>query len=334
MSAGYESSHAGPSNSGVSRFIVQTSDVISDMRINVSDEATGKVIWFKERFLDEDEIIVNIMHAPTNSICWTIHRPTRGWYIRIRSPFFPPGVFIPLIPVPSNAPYHVDAAMSFNTRTNNPHIQAPVSSPVVNDKEVQFSINDEEDVTSSSMNLHSYPPTPSATTKVGSGSSSQSRYHESNAAQASSQITQFILAPTSVPPAQPQPSGSFFARALSVLRSHRPSHSSSFTLSRVLPLNPSSPPPPYASSTAVASEPLPTEPILHEPLLVFHDHTPVLTVRTVSGVIEIDKAEEKNLGVDTSFWIAMALTYLEFLEEREASRFCIRVVVIQANTLL
>jgi hypothetical protein len=53
------------------------------------------------------------------------------------------------------------------------------------------------------------------------------------------------------------------------------------------------------------------------PLLVFHDQTPVLTVRSLTGLIEIDKAEESYLGIDTSFWIAVALTYLEFLEERE-----------------
>lgn len=272
-------------------------------------------------------LIVNLLslklytqHAPTNTVCWTIHRPTKGWYIRIRSPFFPPGVFIPLIPVPSNAPYHVDAAMSFNTRTNNPCIQvlSPVA-PIVEEKDSQFIIQDEEDVTTSSINLHSYPPTPTPAMKLSSGSTSHSQHQVRDTAQASSQITQFILAPTSIPPSQPQPSASFFARALSVLRSHRPSHSSSFTLSRVLPLNPSSPPPPYASSTAFATESPSTEPLLHEPLLVFHDHTPVLTVRSVTGFIEIEKSEEKNLGVDTSFWIAMALTYLEFLEEREVS---------------
>jgi hypothetical protein len=56
---------------------------------------------------------------------------------------------------------------------------------------------------------------------------------------------------------------------------------------------------------------------LRTPLLVFHDQTPVLTVRSLTGLIEIDKAEESYLGVDTSFWIVIALTYLEFLEERE-----------------
>lgn len=54
-------------------------------------------------------------------------------------------------------------------------------------------------------------------------------------------------------------------------------------------------------------------------VLVFHDRTPVLTVRSLTGLIELERTEEQVLGVDTSFWIAVALTYLEFLEEREVS---------------
>jgi hypothetical protein len=60
---------------------------------------------------------------------------------------------------------------------------------------------------------------------------------------------------------------------------------------------------------------------LHAPLLTFHDRTPVLTVRSLTGLLEINQSEEILLGVDTSFWIAVALAYLEFLEEREVS-FC------------
>jgi hypothetical protein len=71
-----------------------------------------------------------------------------------------------------------------------------------------------------------------------------------------------------------------------------------------------------AQSTAVIPEP---QTYLHTPLIVFHDQTPVLTVRSLTGLIEMNKAEESYLGVDTSFWIAVALTYLEFLEEREVS---------------
>lgn len=90
-------------------------------------------------------------------------------------------------------------------------------------------------------------------------------------------------------------------------------------------MTPLSPPPPYApdlpgsidasqSSVALASTP---EVTLHSPLLVFHDRTPVLTVHSLTGLIEIDLTEERLLGVETSFWITVALTYLEFLEERE-----------------
>lgn len=43
----------------------------------------------------------------------------------------------------------------------------------------------------------------------------------------------------------------------------------------------------------------------------------MLTVGSVTGLLEVDRAEERILGVDTSFWVAVALTYLEFLEERE-----------------
>ena len=125
---------------------------------------------------------------------------------------------------------------------------------------------------------------------------------------------------------QQQPANtSFFTRAFSILKSHQPSHSNSFTLSRLLAPNPLSSPPPYASSVALMTPevvstdnnnaPLP----LHPPLLVFHDRTPFLTVRSLTGLIEIDDTEEQLLGVDTSFWIAIVLTYLEFLEEREVS---------------
>ena len=67
--------------------------------------------------------------------------------------------------------------------------------------------------------------------------------------------------------------------------------------------------------TSTDNAPLP----LHPPLLVFHDRTPFLTVRSLTGLIEIDDTEVQLLGVDTNFWIAIVLTYLEFLEEREVS---------------
>ena len=246
-------------------------------------------------------------HNPTNTICWTIHRPNRGWYIRIRSPGFPPGFFIPLIPVPQTARYHAEAALSFSCRTNVPGATAQLRI-----EETTHEVGCDTIEASSSASIHSYPPTPTSTSRSNSIS------------QVPTQITQFVLAPSSIPPMQQQPANntSFFTRAFSILKSHQPSHSNSFTLSRLLAPNPLSSPPPYASSVPLTSEaasidnaPLP----LHPPLLVFHDRTPFLTVRSLTGLIEIDDTEEQLLGVDTSFWIAIVLTYLEFLEEREVS---------------
>ncbi|KAH9476779.1 hypothetical protein JR316_0010694 [Psilocybe cubensis] len=325
---------AGPSNSEASRYRVQTTDVLQDMRVNVSEEGSDNVIWFKERFLSDNEIVENIVHNPTSTIQWTIHRPLRGWYIRIRSPTFPPGVFIPLTPVPSSSPLHTDAALSFNSRTN---ITPPSSFPSRSElpsSSSQFTLQD-EDITSSSSSLHSYPPTPTASTTAIINVHPPSPTRESSSSTlvdtdktpkkslrrprppARSQITQFLLAPSSIPPLQhPDANASFLSRALSLLKTHRPSHSSSFTLSRVVEPSGTTPPP-YASqsSAAILQQ---QHPHLHAPLLVFHDHTPVLTVRSLTGVIELDKSEAQYLGVDTSFWIAVALTYLEFLEERES----------------
>ncbi|KAF9468372.1 hypothetical protein BDZ94DRAFT_1279871 [Collybia nuda] len=289
----------------ISRFVVQSSDVIQDSRINVSEEGSETILWYKERFLSDEEIIEHLVHNPTSTICWTIHRPKRGWYVRIRAPSFPPGVFIPITPVPRASPHYVDAALSFSSRTNIlPHVQPEHTSR---------------------PSIHSYPPTPPAVVvQPPSPSSVHAKLDELPKGQTlrkpppSSQITQFILAPHSTQPVQPT-SNSFFARALSILKNHRPSHSNSFTLGRVTVSAPLSPPPPYVAASSSAETPpvAPTTPTC-PPVLVFHDRTPVLTVRSLTGLIEIEQREEQLLGVETSFWIAVALTYLEFLEERES----------------
>ena len=49
---------------------------------------------------------------------WTVHRPKRGWYLRLRTPAFPPGVFIPLLPLPQTSPHYAEAALSFACRMN------------------------------------------------------------------------------------------------------------------------------------------------------------------------------------------------------------------------
>jgi len=312
--------NAGTSEHKMSRYIVQSSDVISDMRINISEEGKDKVLWYKERFLFDDEIVEHIVDNPTSTICWTIHRPKRGWYIRIRGPSFPPGVFIPLLPVPKVSPNYTDAAVSFACRTT---IPALPSSPKLS-------------TDTDSTLVHSYPPSPPAPSVVlqpPSPTSIDAKLEEISSPrtktlqhrQPPSQISQFILAPHSSAHV-PQPDTSFFTRALSAFKNSKPSHSSSFTLC------PLSPPATSPTTTAVTKAPpagpalssapsghhflhLPPRPI---PFLTFHDRTPILTVRSITGLLEIDQTEEKAMGVQTSFWIAVALTYLEFLGERDS----------------
>jgi hypothetical protein len=210
----------------------------------------------------------------------------------------------------------VDAALSFTSRTNITGPIHPNDTPKIEH--------------ASSSSIHSYPPTPPpviinppSPPTVHAKLEEISKNQKRKLALPTTQVTQFLLCPHSMQPVQPT-SNSIFARAVSVLKNHRPSHSSSFTLSRI-PENtngPLSAPPPYAGTPSTSTEVLQTSTAnitvpLPPPILVFHDRTPVLTVRSFTGLIEIDRKEEQLLGVETSFWIAIALTYLEFLEERE-----------------
>ena len=252
----------------------------------------------------------------TNTICWTIHRPTRGWYIRIRAPAFPPGVFIPLVPVPQNAPYHADAALSFSARTNMP-VLGSILSPLPS----QVSVVEDDVESISSASVHSYPPTPTTSTSPTLFKGLPGHGAPTLALPRRGQTSRFILAPLSIVPAQAVgTTSSFFTRALSVLKNHTPAQSNSFSLSRVLPSSPSSPPPPYQASTGETFQSAPTiteAAPLHSPLLTFHETTSLFQFRSASGLLELDRTEEELLGIDASFWIAVALTYLEFLEDRE-----------------
>ncbi|PWN37612.1 uncharacterized protein FA14DRAFT_187696 [Meira miltonrushii] len=55
--------------------------------------------WIRKRILTEnDEIVDQVIDVEKRRICWTSHRPTRGWYQYLRSPMLPPNVRIPLQP--------------------------------------------------------------------------------------------------------------------------------------------------------------------------------------------------------------------------------------------
>ncbi|KAJ7278933.1 hypothetical protein C8J57DRAFT_1502771 [Mycena rebaudengoi] len=298
--------HGVPPTPKLTRYLVQSSDVLADLKVNVMEENSDKVIWYKERFLAEHEIIEHLVHNATRTICWTMHRPRNGWYIRLRTPLFPPGAFIPLTPPPPNVS-HPDGALLFASRTNIPAI--PESTPRPSGE-------------------HSYPPTPPPALVVlpPTPSSVQTKLEQVQGKQRQNppptQITEFVLAPLASQQAIVPEQASFFQRALSAIRTHGAGPSYSFTLSRVAVPSPVAPPPPYVPTSPMPSPAESTVSLAAvppaPPLLAFHDRTPIMMVRSITGLIEVDQAEERSLGVESSFWIAVALTYLEFLQEKES----------------
>ncbi|EIW74808.1 hypothetical protein CONPUDRAFT_140266 [Coniophora puteana RWD-64-598 SS2] len=357
-------------NPNISRFIVRSSDVISDLRINVHDEESDKVVWYKERFLNDTEIVEHVVHNHTSKICWTIHRPKRGWYIRLRAPSFPPGFFIALAPVPRSSPDYIDAALAFACRVNVRLPPAPPFSPA-SPSSPSSSMRPRPTSADSTLSgdtvVHSYPPTPPAAAAAPiivtppspeavaaklDDSPPVTRKRRPKPKPVPTTVSRFVLAPhapyayqtaprmpggISLAAAVPEQKSSFFSRALSMFSggSGSSTHASSSFALRIAgdplpsPMSSASPPAGCSSSkfpegpssssqlpTILTTPPAPPPP--PPPLLTFHDQTPVWTVRSVTGLLEINRAEERVLGVDTSFWIAAALTYLEFLEDRDS----------------
>jgi len=128
---------------------------------------------------------------------------------------------------------------------------------------------------------------------------------------AKSPITHFVLSPQSRTTPQQAERSSLFTRMFSALKTNAPAHSYTFTLSPIPdPWAPSTPSTPGQYRDAAPSTPI--------SLLTFFDQTPVWTVNSVSGVIEIDMKLVRSLGVETSFYMAVALTYLDFVSDRES----------------
>lgn len=96
----------------VTSYLVSTkTDLLQDLRLQItpalphySKRQTAlnkppRPLYFRERTLSlQNEIVDEIIDATTGHPAWTIHRPTRGWYLHIRSPALPPGFAIPLSP--------------------------------------------------------------------------------------------------------------------------------------------------------------------------------------------------------------------------------------------
>ncbi|KAH9033936.1 hypothetical protein EDB84DRAFT_1487796 [Lactarius hengduanensis] len=279
------------------RYTVRSSDVLSVNRVNVAEEKSERVIWYKERLLSDNEIIEHLVDNATSKVLWEIHRPLRGWYIHLRAPNFPRGVFVPLVPVPPSSPYHSPGSLKFSCRTSvasPPSVSANQSSPSPRFPAATHSSTDSDatltDATSGQFSqTHTYPPAPtppSALVAPPSPSAVHAKLDQLAQRHPRTRpvISQFMLSPHTYVSATPASEGP-------------------------LPDGPTVAPTESAHSSQIAQGPA--------PFFTFHDTTPVFSVGSSTGVFEVHIDEVGKLGVDLGFWIAIALAYGEFLGDRE-----------------
>ncbi|KAF6766774.1 hypothetical protein PSEUBRA_000100 [Kalmanozyma brasiliensis GHG001] len=105
-------------------YVVHTDSMgISDLRLQVSQEASSskqplRPVYFRERVLTQDnEIVDNIIDANTERTCWSIHRPTRGWYLYLRSPVLPQGTAISIRSGPKDDTDPAGSPLTFSVST-------------------------------------------------------------------------------------------------------------------------------------------------------------------------------------------------------------------------
>jgi hypothetical protein len=241
----------------------------------------------------------------------------------LRSPRFPRNVFIPLLPVPSSSPHHCPGSLKFSCRTNVVPTSCPRSPLSILPSSPRLPGASSHSATDSEVTLtdtpsgqfsptHTYPPAPTPPSAVVPPPSPGAVHAKlDQLAQPRVVISQFILLPHSHAAATPASEG-LFSRALRTLKNNTPARTNSFTMS---PLPDDPPPTPGGTHQhhlhfSRAASGL-------TPLLTFEDTTPVFSVGSSTGIFEIHLDDIGKLGLDLTFWIAVALAYGEFLGDRE-----------------
>ncbi|KAG8954559.1 hypothetical protein FRC00_005813 [Tulasnella sp. 408] len=321
----------------ISRFHVQSSDVIDDeLQITVTDERLERVEWKQVRVLAETEIIEVLTHVPSGRVSWTTNKPTKGWYIRLRSPMLPPGASIPLTPLttPDLSPRPVYLAANASPSRHSYPPNSPATSP-------RESISSSSTITlvqddprpqpqAASVPESTSAPPPSAPESAPSGPQSEPASSPAASSSRPSSLQQPLLhpgrPPSGPPPSQithflitPDPhlvdshglvhqqvqqqganqgvSGFFSTISKRIIGAIE--HRNSFTIRIPSPASPTSAPRMLT-------------------LLTFYDTTPALRLGTpTTGTIELDEGIARLLGVDRGFYIAACLAFLEFLGDKE-----------------
>ncbi|CAE6445459.1 hypothetical protein ACGC1H_004011 [Rhizoctonia solani] len=300
-------------------FLLSTSDILEGpQKTYIKCSKTGEIKWCKTRTLTLHEVI-DELHAGSE-LAYSIHRPTRGWYIRIKA-HGDPSLVVDLIPDPlvDTTQPDADSALVFTI---------PGVGKGKERESVGSSLADQDE--------YSFPPTPpirspprkkrNPDAKPGSllsePSSPTSAAHtdplrspdppQSAALKLQPRLQQpqpgmtLLFSPTPVPKIPPNPS---FSRAFAS------------GLLRVVTNTIFSPPRRSFSLSARSSGGISaTTPGLEsgprfvlEKVLEYEDTTPVFSVSQMTGVVTVLNGGCGDIGL----LIACAMAYLDFLAERE-----------------
>ncbi|ORY76501.1 hypothetical protein BCR35DRAFT_305726 [Leucosporidium creatinivorum] len=225
-----------------------------------------------------DEEIVDTIFDGTRHPRWTIHRPIRGWYLVLRSPSLPPGSYISFKPNPSSAE---GSGFTFALRSV---LEYPVTSPL-SEK------GDDLDAVRLTFSAGDNTPTPTSAPTF-----SEAQDHPPAPAGEKSEK-----------PIAPSPTTSHFKLQHGLpAHTHRAS-SRPFSLSSFTHL--------FAGRGKTFS--CVWEDEQGAEVLRFEEDVSLLST-TTRGHLLLHEHLVGIIGMEPSFWIAVALAYLEFLEDREA----------------
>ncbi|GJJ07741.1 hypothetical protein Clacol_001946 [Clathrus columnatus] len=293
-----------PVQPGIIKYVIESTDVLDQFRVNISEEGSNKILWYKKRHISEDEIVESVIVKSSpydntdKSLKWTIHRPRDGWYLRLRPPTFPPNVFISLVPPPppvkaselptTNRPQMIrpdeEGSLTFVVRTPPPKLLDGVPT---------------------SSSTHSYPPSPSIQSPTIRTPSITSpppikinelnvKLNKSIPSPTNVNVTRFLLSPSLPLPISPTAGvGGFLSRTLAFLS------------------------PPIKAHVSFSLAPVSAQGEPSSPLLTFVEQTSTFSVAT-AGILAIDKTIERQMGIESTFWVAVSLAYLEFLSDRDS----------------
>ncbi|KAH7325523.1 hypothetical protein B0J17DRAFT_681640 [Rhizoctonia solani] len=301
------------------KFLLSTSDILEGtQKTFIKCSKTGEIKWCKSRTLTLHEVI-DELHAGSE-LAYSIHRPTRGWYIRVKSYKKPPLV-IDLVPDPlvDTTQSDADSVLMF---------ALPGVGKGKERESVGSSLADQDE--------YSFPPTPPIRSpprkKREPGSKPGSLLSEPSSPTSATHTDPLRSPEPPQPPStlkprieQPQPTATLLFSPTPVPTiPHNPSFSRAFAsgLLRVVTNTIFSPPRRSFSLSARSSSGMApaTTPVIEsghrlalEKVLEYEDTTPVFSVSQMTGVITV-----LNGGYgDPGLLVACSMAYLDFLAERE-----------------